>query len=343
MKDRPYMKVEGAIIRDDTIIFKETRYKKSISDKKIADYEDCLKDMEKAENQEEIDEINKKIEKILKVEDVYMIRPEFTKNLKSKPKKKRRKKQESDEQRELNRQKQIAYTQGEKVLKEKIYRKLESPMDLLKEVIYEHLVRSPRTKYIDWFTDILTPIPKGAKADYNRIEKIKEICIEAKRKMDYKQNEYEMGRISFDEMTEEKKNIQKDVVNDLKGRKVTALEINKLIRDVYDEHPELNKHGRMIRLNNRKPKMVDARDQNLIKNEIGGWMLQWLYTAHRDEFLKAVKKSEGDVSYVRKHEPNENRANNKVTSLKDIGKLMESENKIVTWDGIEYEIVTRKA
>lgn len=342
MKDRPYMKIEGAIIKDDTIIFKETRYKKSISDKKIADYEDCLKDMEKAENQEEIDEINKKIEKILKVEDVYMIRPEFTKNLKSKPKKKRRKKQESDEQRELNRQKQIVYTQGEKVLKEKIYRKLESPMDLLKEVIFEHLVRSPRTKYIDWFTDILAPIPKGAKADYNRIEKIKEICIETKRKMDYKQNEYDMGRISFDEMTEEKKNIQKDVVNDLKGRKVTALEINKLIRDVYDEHPELNKHGRVIRLNNRKPKMVDARDQKLIKNEAGGWMLQWLYTAHRDEFLKAVKKSKGDVSYVRKYEPDKKGTSSKVSDLKDIRKLMEPKNEVVTWDGTEYEIVARK-
>ena len=50
------------------------------------------------------------------------------------------------------------------------------------------------------YTVILAPIPKGAKADYNRIEEIKEVCIEAKKRMDCKQNEYDMGRISFDEM-----------------------------------------------------------------------------------------------------------------------------------------------
>ena len=160
-------------------------------------------------------------------------------------------------------------------------------MDLLKEVVYEHLEKSPKTNYIDRFTDILAPIPKGAKADYYRIEKIKEVCIDAKKKMDYKQSEYDCGKISFDEMTDEKKAIQNDVINNLKDRKVTILEINKLIRDVYDEHPELNKHGRVIKLKNSKTKITDARDQNLVKHEAGGWMLQWLYSAHKDEFLKA--------------------------------------------------------
>ena len=342
IKDRPYMNTEGVIIRDDTIVFKETRYKKSLSEKSIADYEDCIKDREKATTQEEIDEINKKIDRILKTEDVYMVRPDFTKNLKSQPKKKKRKRYENEEQKELNRQKRIAYRQEQKQLKEKIYRKLQSPMDLLKEAIYEHLKRSPRTNYILWFTDILAPIPKGAKADYNRIEKIKEICIEAKKKLDCKQSECDSGKISFDEMWEEKKNIQKDIINDLKGRKVTALEIIKLIRDVYDEHPELNKHGRVIRLNNGKPKMTDAKDQNLVKSEAGSWMLQWLYSAHKDEFLKAIKKNKGDVSYVRKYEPQKN-VTSKVSSLKDIEKLIKPENKIITLDGVQYEIVMSKA
>lgn len=346
IKSRPYMTSQGAIIQNDKIVFKETRYKKNLSESQIADYEDRLRDREKATTQEEIDIINKKIEGILKTEDVYMIRPDFTKNLKSQPKKKKRKKYENEEQWELHRQKQKAYALEQKALKEKVYKKLESPMDLLKEVIYEHLERSPKTKYIDRFTDILAPIPKGAKADYNRIEKIKEVCIEAKKKMDCKQSEYDMGRISFDEMTDEKKSIQNDVINNLKDRKVTVLEINKLIRDVYDEHPEQNRHGRVIKLNNGKPKMTDARDQNLVKHEAGGWMLQWLYAAHRDEFLKAVKQNKGEVSYVRKYEPEKNYTSNKiykVSSLKDIGKLVKFKNEIVTWDGIQYEIATRKA
>lgn len=305
----------------------------------ISDYEDCLRDRENATSQEEIDGINKKIEKILKTEDVYMIRPDFTKSLKSQPKKKRRK-YENEEQKELNRQKQKAYTQEQKALKEKIYRKLQSPMDILKEVIFEHLEKSPRTKFIPLFTDILVPIPKGTKADYNRIEKVKEVCIDAKKKMDCKQSEYDSGRICFDEMHEEKKNIQKDVINDLKNRKITAIEINKLIRSVYNEYPEKNRHGRVIRLSNGKPKMADARDQNIIKHEAGGWMLQWLYSAHKDEFLKAIKHNKGDVSYVRKYEPCK-KVTNKITNLKDIGTLINPESEIVTWDGEEYEIVTR--
>ena len=109
IKHRPYMTSQGAVIQNDTIVFKETRYKKSLSESQIADYEDCLKDREKATTKEELDAINKKIDKILKTEDVYMIRPDFTKDLKSQPKKKKRKKYENEEQRELHRQKQKAY------------------------------------------------------------------------------------------------------------------------------------------------------------------------------------------------------------------------------------------
>ncbi|MEY8432948.1 hypothetical protein AALC75_20985 [Lachnospiraceae bacterium 48-42] len=335
IKARLYMTSQGAIIKDDKIIFTETRYKKSLSEKSIADYEECINERENATSQEEIAEINKKIEKILKTEDVYMVRPDFTKNLKSQPKKKKRKKFKNEEEKELYRQKQIAYKQEQDALKEKIYKRLVSPMDLLKEVIYdpEHLKRSPRTNYIDRFTDILATIPKGIKADYNRIEKIKEVCIEAKKRMDCKQSEYDSGKISFDEMWEEKKNIQKDVIANLKDRKVTSLEINKLIRDVYDEHPELNKHGRVIRLKNGKPKMIDARDKNLIKNEAGGWMLQWLYSAHKDEFLKTVKNSKGDVSYVRRYNDRRKNKNSETEKIIDT----------VTWDGTQYEVVTRKA
>ena len=188
----------------------------------------------------------------------------------------------------------------------------------------------------------MTEFLNGSLRMNNKPEKVKEVCIEAKKKMDWKQCEYDMGRISFDEMLEEKKNIQKDVINDLKSRNVTVLEINKLIRDTYDEHPEKNKHGRVIRLNNGKPKMVDGRDKELIKSEAGGWMLQWLYSAHKDEFLKAVRQNKGDVSYVRKYVPCKN-GTNKVSNLKDIGKLVNPENEIVMFNGVEYEIVIEKA
>ena len=49
------MTSQGTVIQNDKIIFKETRYKKSLTESLIADYEDCLKDREKATTQEEID------------------------------------------------------------------------------------------------------------------------------------------------------------------------------------------------------------------------------------------------------------------------------------------------
>ena len=60
IKSRPYMTSQGAVIQNDKIIFKETQYKKSLSESQIADYEDCLKDREKATTQEALDAINKK-------------------------------------------------------------------------------------------------------------------------------------------------------------------------------------------------------------------------------------------------------------------------------------------
>ena len=153
------------------------------SENKIKEYERLLEKRDNATTQEELDEINKEIEDVLMVSKEYMIRPDFTKNLKSQPKKKKRKKYESEEQKELNRQKQIAYAQEQKALKEKIYRKMESPMDILSRIIRENIVRAPRTTYLPCFVDVLKPIPSGKKADYNRINAIKSLCLDTKKKI----------------------------------------------------------------------------------------------------------------------------------------------------------------
>lgn len=297
IQSRPYMKAEGAIIKEGSVIFVESRYKHYLSDNKIKQY-NLL--MEKKNNVTNQDEINSEINKILMVNKEYMIRPQFTKKLKSQPKNKRHIKYENEEEKQKQKQKQIAYVQEIQKLDEKMYRKLQSPMDILGEIIDENIKRCPRTKYIENFTDILVPLPKNKKADYNRIQKIKEECIKAKKKMDCKQSEYDKGNISFEELHEEKKTIQKDIVNNLKSRKITMLDIHKLIREVYNLHPEKNKHGQIIKANG-KVKMKDDRDEELIKNRAGGWLLQWLYLSHKDEFMKTIKRKE-TVSYIRKYE-----------------------------------------
>ena len=343
IKSRPYLKTENAIIQGDTIVFKETRYKKSLSENKIKEYEKLVEKRNNATTQEGLDKINKEIDEVLKVSKEYMIRPDFTKNLKSQPKKKKRKKYENGEQKELHRQKQIAYTQEQKALKEKIYRKMESPMDILSQIISENIVRSPRTKPLPCFVDVLKPIPSGVKADYNRINAIKNLCLEADRKIKCARAKCKEGKSSYDEMYDEINTIEKDVINNIKEREITAYDINVLIRKVYDERPKKDAHGKVVVDEKGKYAYVDKRDQDIIKAKAGGLLLKYVYAAHKDEFIKAIKENgKGTVSYVRRYEPDKNGTSNKVSSLKDVGKLFKKDSGIFVVDGVEYEICTRK-
>lgn len=343
IKSRPYLKTENAIIQGDTIVFKETRYKKSLSENKIKEYERLVEKRNDATTQEELDEINKAIDEVLMVSKEYMIRPDFTKSLKSQPKKKKRKKYENEEQKKLHRQKQIAYAQEQKALKEKIYRKMESPMDILSQIISEKIVRSPRTTYIPCFVDILKPIPSGVKADYNRINAIKALCLETNNKINSARGKYKDGKVSYDEMYDEINAIEKDVINNIKEREITPYDINVLIRKVYDIRPKKDAHGKVIKDEKGKYIYVDKRDKELIDAKVGGLLLKYVYAAHKDEFLKAIKENgKGTVSYIRKYEPDKNVTSNKVSSLKDVGKLFKKDHKIFTVDGVEYEICTRK-
>lgn len=343
IKSRPYLNTENAIIHGDTIVFKETRYKKSLSENKIKEYERLVEKRDNATTQEELDEINKEIDDVLMVSKEYMIRPNFTKNLKSQPKKKKHKKYESEEQKELNRQKQIAYAQEQKALKEKIYRKMESPMDILSQIIRENIVRAPRTTYLPCFVDVLKPIPSGKKADYNRINAIKSLCLDTKKKINSARGKYKDGKLSYDEMYDEINAIEKDVINNIKEREITPYDINVLIRKVYDIRPKKDAHGKVIKDEKGKYIYVDKRDKELIDAKVGGLLLKYVYATHKDEFLKAIKENgKGTVSYVQKYEPDKNGTSNKVSSLKDVGKLFKKDHEIFMVDGVEYEICTRK-
>lgn len=347
IKSRPYLNTENAIIQGDTIVFiEEPRYKKSLSENKIKQYEKLVKRRNSAASQEELEKINTAIDEVLMVEEKYrthMRRPYFTQNLKSRPKKKKCRKHEDEEQKELNRQKQIAYAQEQKALKEKIYRKMESPMDILSQIISENIVRSPRTKPLPCFVDVLKPLPSGVKADYNRINAIKNICLEADRNIKCARAKCREGKLSYDEMYDEINTIEKDVINNIKEREITAYDINVLIRKVYDERPKKDAHGKVTTDKKGKIVYVDKRDQDIIKAKAGSLLLKYIYAAHKDEFIKAIKESgKGTVSYVQKYETIKKGTSNKVTSLKDIGKLFKKDNEIFTVDGVEYEICTQK-
>lgn len=343
IKSRPYFTEEGAVIKGEKIVFEEKRYKKSLSQKDIEDYEKLVKRRGFAKTQEKIDEINGKIEELFKIKDTIIIKPSFTKSLQSKPKKKRSKSSQNEEEKELERQKRATYREEQKKLCEKVYRSLESPMDILSRVIKEDVIHAKRTDFIPCFTNVLKEIPKGEKADYNRYKQIKSKSIEAKKKLDAKQVKYMSGEITFEELLEEREKVHNEVVADIRNMNVTEKDVNVIIRKAYDrKHPLMDKHNRNFQRDEKgKIKTVVKRDPELVDVRACGYMVEWVYRAHRETFLKSIKKhGSGTVSKVVEYNANAiNPKRKSVNSLKNLGQLLNEPEEIFEIDGKKYCII----
>nr|DAJ96080.1 MAG TPA: RNA dependent RNA polymerase [Caudoviricetes sp.] len=357
MKERPYLKIKGAILQNDgTIRLTERRYKKSLSNECIEKYEKAVKNRNEATTLEEVQKWTKQIDKLLMKEignGQEMVRPNFTKGLKSKPKKKKRH-FENEAEKELYRQKQILASQERKELEEKIYLPLECSMDKLADVIKAHLERADRTKMIT-FTDILNRIPKGIKADYNRIEAIKKVGIEGNNELNKIYSKYANGDITYDEMYEQKQNTIQNILNKIRytdidaeiERKITTWDIQKLIRDVYDIHPRKDKHGKFVKDEKTgKGIMDDKRDKRLVgdrkKQCVGQKLLQWIYEVYPKEFIAAIRQNKGTVTELEEVTPeNETSSKTSINSLKDLNKWLEDDGEIYELYGKKYRIKTK--
>lgn len=354
IRKRPYLQAEGVVLRDDgTLLITEKRYKKTLSEESVRKYQDYVQRRNNATTQKEIEECTTEIDKILMKEDIHMVRPNFTKGLKSKPKKKKRH-FENEAELELYRQKQILASQERRELEEKIYLPLECTMDKLADVIKAHLERADRTKMIT-FTDILNRIPKGIKADYNRIEAIKKVGIEGNNELNKIYSKYANGDITYDEMYEQKQNTIQNILNKIRytdidaeiERKITTWDIQKLIRDVYDIHPRKDKHGKFVRDEKTgKGIMDDKRDKRLVgdrkKQCVGQKLLQWIYEVYPKEFIAAIRQNKGTVTELEEVTPeNETSSKTSINSLKDLNKWLEDDGEIYELYGKKYRIKTK--
>lgn len=345
IKKRPYLQVKGVVLNDSGAFHVERRYKKILSDEVIVKYEDLQKQRELATTKEEINQITKRIDELLMKEDITMIRPDFTKKLKAKPKKKKHFK--NDEERNLYNEKKRLAAEERKQLEEKIYVELECSMDRLKRVIMEHLERADRTKMIT-FVELLNPIPKGFKADYKKIEAIKKIGIEGNEKLNQIYAKYHAGKISYDEMYEQKQITIQNILNNIrysdadmtKERKLSPWDIQKIIRDVYDTHPEKNNHGKPKKVNG-KLVIVDKRDKRLIgdrnKNCVGQKLLQWLYEVYQEEFMTVIKHNVGYITYLQ-----EVKESGSIKNLKDLKEWSDTKDVYELY-GKKYKIRKRLA
>ena len=215
--------------------------------------------MEKAETEEEKAILNKSIEEELMVERNIRMKPNFTKNLKSKNRKKTSRNKDE-------------------------YVKLESPMDHLSSIIDKDVKRAKRTKILS-LGDILEPVC-NEKVDYNRVKRIIEIALKGKSKLGENQKEYNNKKKNLEKFVEKRENIIEQTIEDMKiergkPRVITKSDINKLLHDAYDI---------------RKDK--DKRNPKLVENKAGGLMIQWLYKAFPEEFISAIRENKGTVTQV---------------------------------------------
>lgn len=346
LKERPYMKIKGAIIANETLMIKRERYKRSLSEDTIKDYEDLVNLRNDTVETSKLAMIDQEIDKLLKTEDTYYVQPDFTKNLKANTKK-ISKGVWNEGEKKLYHQRQFVYEQEQKILKEKIYYGLESPMDLLAKVVNENINRCDRTKYIT-FVELLNKIPQGVKADYNRVNKIKEICLNGITRMNQVQRDYTSGKINFDEMYEEKCNIEQNIIYNLKykdeamadERKITEWDIHLLLRNVYDTHPKRDKHGKILKDENGKAMIVDKRDKDLIDARVGGLAIQWVYAAFPDVFIRAIKQNSGTVSSLAKIDLDNKTSSTDSDSQSDTQKMTADNDKTYILYGRKYKIVT---
>ena len=342
LKEHPYIVDEGAIVQDAAISFVEHRYKKSLTERDIQKYEALCEKRDKSHDEEEIKECNDKIDDLLKIADKHYIRPKWTVNIKAKDTRRRTKVSDSEE---LKRQ-QAAYKEEQKILKEKIYHKLENPMDLLAEIIKEDVERRGYTKTLPIIEILNKSKVKGQKPDMHRVNAIKKICLEGKRKLDKIQNDFDSRKISFDDMYDEKQKIQSEIIQDIKYtdqsrtrlRLIDVKEIHKLICMAYDIRPRKDKHGKYV-FEHGKQIFDDKRDPDIVAAKISGNLLQWVYTAFPDVFLSAIKENKGTVSYIKEIKNTDAEVNpvTKVRNLKDLSLLFP--DKIYELYGKKYIIV----
>ena len=184
----------------------------------------------------------------------------------------------------------------DKELIKKMYVGFDTPMDLLWDVLKNNIKSMSKSNHISPIpiTEIIEPIKKGEKADYNRIERIIKKAIAFGKELNTIQESYGSNNIDGVKLYEEKQAIEKKAIEEYSAENLTTNDIVTLIKKTYEVRDRLDTNGKLIEKNG-----IDHRDKRLLDSKMGSRMLQWLYMAHRNDFLSAVKAGgKGTISNV---------------------------------------------
>lgn len=185
------------------------------------------------------------------------------------------------------------YNQREKYLIEKMYLPFNTPMDIISMVLDEKVIKAKSTPTI-CINEILNYIPSGDKADYNRIHNIINRAISYGKELNDIQNRYGNNEITGEGMYEQKKAVEIKAIEEYSNIDLSANDVIILLKKVYEVRDRKDTNGKIV-----KKKGIDKRDKSLLESKMGSRMLQWVFMAHKDIFLSAIKESGiGTISHL---------------------------------------------
>lgn len=143
------------------------------------------------------------------------------------------------------------------------------------------------------------------KADKRKMDKVVELAIEYSTQIYLLGKEYKKNGKNGEQYYEGKIALEKQAIEDISKISLSVKDIVQLICKVYDVRDKKDTNGKIIKENG-----IDNREKRLADYKAGNRMLQWVYKAHEDTFIKAIKTSScGTVSNIREvsfdYEPGE--------------------------------------
>lgn len=281
IRKRDYLINNGVVLKDKSIQIIESKNRQSITsgekekfDEIVRKLQNLNEELSKCNNDKLTNDISRRIKeleeeklKITTTEVSYIAKPNFFKNVQPVKRNNR------------------------------VYYKLDAPMDILGTLVDSEIEPATRVDTMQ-ICEILLDV-KYDNVDSNRVRCIRDESIKAKKLINELYAKQKEGKMSWEEVYKQKVTIENAVVKILCGYKVTVEDISRLIRDVYDFQYKLDDKDVRIKDDNGNYTLIkDKRDPLIIQHKVGSSMLQWLYDAHGEIFIQAIKSNKGSSTHV---------------------------------------------
>lgn len=314
--NREYLIKEGEILEGEAIKTEYVSTRCNLSESMKQEWEKQKAKLEMETDPEKIKTLEDKIRWYEQRSKTITKKPDFMKLNSKSVAPKKPPKGASEEEKQKYKEALAEY----KKVQDMTYYVFDTPMDILGQIVDDNkgTIRTSKTISI---MDILNKTKVGKKVDYRKVERAIKYILEVQSKICALRAELKEHKISKEEFYNQKKNIELDAINTYSNDfSFSEYEIYTLFKKVYDEHPLLDTHGKVVMKDEvgedgkkiiykggknkgkvkQKPVMTDNRDARLLEAKCGSMMLKFIFHAHRNVFLSLFRScNNSEVERVR--------------------------------------------